>query len=95
MIKGQVNHPGEIENILGLIKTTNTILGKSADRNQFDYLGLMDQHLNKISDALHQFRKSEGIPSLQVNHPISPDASNLFSKDAFNPDFFVPQSDKK
>jgi len=95
MIKEQVNHPEEIEKILVLISRTNSILGKSADRNQFDYLSLMDQHLNKISDALHQFRQLENIPSLNVNHPISPEASNLFSKEAFNPDFFVPSERQK
>ncbi|WP_104385880.1 cytochrome-c peroxidase [Sphingobacterium sp. HMA12] len=95
MIKNQVDHPGEIDKILSLIKIANTVLAKSGNKDQFDYLSFTDQHLNKISDALHQFRKLENIPSLNVNHPISPEASNLFSQDAFNPDFFVASDRQK
>lgn len=95
MIKSQADHPEDIDKILSLIKIANTVLAKSGNRDQFDYLAFTDQHLNKISDALQQFRKSEKIPSLNVNHPISPEASNLFSQDAFNPDFFVPSEQQK
>ncbi len=89
-IQGQVSHPKEIDNVQNLIKIANEKLGKGTPKDQFDYLNFMDQHLNKIADALFKFRKLEDIPSLNVSHPISPEASNLFSKNAFNPDFFVP-----
>ncbi|MFU1857538.1 cytochrome C peroxidase [Sphingobacterium sp. CZ-UAM] len=89
-IQGQVNHPKEIDTVQNLIKIANEKLGEGTPKDQFDYLNFMDQHLNKIADALFKFRKLENIPYLNVSHPISPEASNLFSKNAFNPDFFVP-----
>lgn len=93
LIKPQVEHTEQIDQILTFIDDANRELGKGIDKDHFDYLSFIDGHLNQLSDALFEFRKLEGIAPLDVNYPIHPAASNLFSDKAFNPDFFVA-SDK-
>ncbi len=95
IIRPDTEHPEGIDKISDLIQMANKELKKNSEKDQFDYLTFIQQHLNKISDALFEFRKLENIPVLNVSHPVSSDASNLFSKDAFNPDFFVPAERQK
>ena len=95
MLRPQVKHQQDIDHTLHLIETAEAALNQNRDRNKFDYLTMIDQHLNSISDALFEFRKHENIPILNIHHPISPEASNLFSKNAFEPDFFTPGEKQK
>lgn len=95
LIKPTVENGEKIDHILTLIAAANKELRKEEDKDKFDYLSFIDLHLNRLSDALFEFRTLEGIASLDVNHPINPDASNLFNDKAFNPDFFVPSEKHK
>lgn len=95
LIKPTVKNGNKIDHILNLIKAANKELIKVKDKDSFDYLVFIDLHLNRLSDALFDFRTVEGILPLDVNHPINPEASNLFSEKAFNPDFFVPSEKHK
>jgi cytochrome c peroxidase len=95
LIKPIVKNEDKIDHILNLIKAANKELGKVKDKDSFDYLVFIDLHLNRLSDALFDFRTIEGIVPLNVNHPINPEASNLFSGKAFNPDFFAPSEKHK
>lgn len=95
LIKPTVKNGDKIDHILNLIKAANKELAKVKDKDSFDYLVFIDLHLNRLSDALFDFRTVESIVPLDVNHPINPEASNLFSEKAFNPDFFAPSEKHK
>lgn len=72
------------------IGIANGILKKNSDKNTFDYINFISNHLNKISSLLLQFKKEENIPDVEVTSALNKNASTFFSKDAFNPNVFVP-----
>lgn len=79
-----------LKQIVGEIAAANGILKKNSDKNTFDYVNFIPNHLNKISTLLLQFKKEENIPDVEVTSALNKNASTFFSKDAFNPNAFVP-----
>lgn len=79
-----------LKQIVSEIVTANGILKKNPDKNTFDYIYFIPNHLNKISSLLLQFKKEENIPDIEVTSALHKNASTFFSKDAFNPNAFVP-----
>lgn len=79
-----------LKQIVSEIVTANGILKKNSDKNTFDYIHFIPDHLNKISTLLLQFKKEENIPDVEVTSALNKNASTFFSKDAFNPNAFVP-----
>jgi len=79
-----------LKQIVREIFIVNGILKKNSDKNTFDYINFIPKHLNKISTLLLQFKKEENIPDVEVTSALNKNASTFFSKDAFNPNAFVP-----
>lgn len=79
-----------LKQIVSEIVTANGILKKNSDKNTFDYINFIPNHLNKISTLLLQFKKEENIPDVEVTSALNKNASTFFSKEAFNPNAFVP-----
>jgi len=79
-----------LKQIVSEIFIANGILKKNSDKNTFDYINFIPKHLNKISTLLLQFKKEENIPDVEVTSALNKNASTFFSKDAFNPNAFVP-----
>ncbi|MCW3168483.1 cytochrome C peroxidase [Chryseobacterium sp. 09-1422] len=79
-----------LKQIVSEIVTASGILKKNPDKNTFDYINFIPNHLNKISSLLLQFKKEENIPDVEVTSALHKNASTFFSKDAFNPNAFVP-----
>lgn len=79
-----------LKQIVSEILIANGILKRNSDKNTFDYINFIPNHLNKISSLLLQFKKEENIPDVEVTSALHKNASTFFSKDAFNPNAFVP-----
>lgn len=79
-----------LKQIVSEIVTANGILKKNSDKNTFEYINFIPNHLNKISTLLLQFKKEENIPDVEVTSALNKNASTFFSKEAFNPNAFVP-----
>lgn len=79
-----------LKQIVSEIVTASEILKNNPDKNTFDYINFIPNHLNKISSLLLQFKKEENIPDVEVTSALNKNASTFFSKDAFNPNAFVP-----
>jgi cytochrome c peroxidase len=65
-------------------------LKKNPDKNSFDYIGFIPEYLNKISEALLEFKKEENIPDVEVTTALKKNASSFYAKNAFDVDAFVP-----
>ena len=72
------------------IEASNKILSQNKDKNTFDYLDFISNHLNKISTLLLDFRKEENIPVVEVRTALSKNAASFYSKEAFDVNAFVP-----
>lgn len=79
-----------LKQIVSEIVVASKILKNNPDKNTFDYIYFIPNHLNKISSLLLQFKKEENIPDVEVTSALHKNASTFFSKDAFNPNAFVP-----
>lgn len=62
--------------------------GKNKDN--FNYIDFIKNHLNTISNKIHAFQVSENIPFVDVQSVVKKDVENLFSKNAFDANAFVP-----
>ncbi|SHM20264.1 cytochrome c peroxidase [Chryseobacterium carnipullorum] len=72
------------------IDSAIAVLRKNTDRDRFDYVNFIPDHLNTISSLLLEFKKQENIPDIEVTSALSKNAATFFSKNAFNPNAFVP-----
>ncbi len=72
------------------IEASNKILSQNKDKNTFDYLDFISNHLNKLSALLLDFRKEENIPFVEVTTALSKNAASFYSKEAFDVNAFVP-----
>lgn len=79
-----------LKEIEAAIASAVNVLNKNADRITFDYVNFIPDHLNTISSLLLEFKKQEGIPDIEVTSALSKNAATFFSKNAFNPNAFVP-----
>ncbi|PQA90124.1 cytochrome C peroxidase [Chryseobacterium shigense] len=79
-----------LKNIHTAIDSAIAVLKKNTDRNSFDYVNFIPDHLNTISSLLLAFKKQENIPDIEVTSALNKNAASFFSKNAFNPNAFVP-----
>ncbi|MCY0977614.1 cytochrome c peroxidase [Chryseobacterium wangxinyae] len=79
-----------LKQIVSEIAKANGILKKNSNKNTFNYIDFIPNHLNKISSLLLQFKKEENIPDVNVTSALNRNASTFYSKNAFNPNAFVP-----
>ncbi|AZA82815.1 cytochrome C peroxidase [Chryseobacterium lactis] len=72
------------------ISSAIKVLKNNTDKNTFDYISFIPDHLNKITSLLLKFKKQEQIPDIEVTTALNKNAATFFSKNAFNPDAFTP-----
>ncbi|SDI16817.1 cytochrome-c peroxidase [Chryseobacterium jejuense] len=66
------------------------VLKKNTDKNTFDYVSFIPDHLNKITAMMLDFKNQENIPDVEVTTALNKNAATFFSKNAFNPNAFIP-----
>lgn len=79
-----------MKSISAEISSAVEILKKNPDKNSFDYVSFIPDHLNKITSLLLDFQKQEQIPDVEVTTALNKNAATFFSKNAFNPNAFTP-----
>ncbi|WP_294199331.1 cytochrome c peroxidase [uncultured Chryseobacterium sp.] len=72
------------------IEASITYLKKNTDKNTFDYINFIPEHLNKITSLMIDFQKQEDIPAIEVTSALNKNVRTFYSKNAFNPNAFVP-----
>lgn len=89
-ISTEKSKENSLKQIINEITVSNDILKKNSDKNTFNYINFIPNHLNKISSLLLQFKKEENIPDVEVTSVLNKNASTFYSKNAFDPNAFVP-----
>lgn len=79
-----------LRNIIMAINSANQVLKKNTDKNTFDYVNFIPDHLNKITTLMLNFKNQEKIPDVEVTTALNKNAATFFSKKAFNPNAFTP-----
>ncbi|AZB08132.1 cytochrome C peroxidase [Chryseobacterium sp. G0162] len=79
-----------LKSIITEINAATEILKKNTDKNTFDYVNFIPDHLNKITTLLLDFKNQEKIPDVEVTTALNKNAATFFSKNAFNPNAFTP-----
>ena len=90
ILKQSSKNKASIESVQNQIKKITEIVTVKNNRNDFDYLTFITEDLNKLSDEIHNYIEKENINALNVNNPLNNTAKNIFSKNAWNNDFFTP-----
>lgn len=72
------------------IDRSNAYLKKNPDKNTFDYIRFIPEHLNAIASLMTDFREQEEIPVIEVTSALNKNARTFYSKNAFDPNAFVP-----
>ncbi|WP_295222340.1 cytochrome c peroxidase [uncultured Chryseobacterium sp.] len=72
------------------IEASITYMKKNTDKNTFDYINFIPEHLNKITSMMIDFQKQEDIPAIEVTSALNKNVRTFYSKNAFNPNAFVP-----
>ncbi len=72
------------------IEASITYMKKNTDKNTFDYINFIPEHLNKITSLVIDFQKQEDIPAIEVTSALNKNVRTFYSKNAFNPNAFVP-----
>ncbi|GAB0155972.1 cytochrome c peroxidase [Chryseobacterium sp. Alg-005] len=79
-----------LKNIDTAINSAIAVLKKHTDKNSFDYVNFIPDHLNKISSLMLEFKKQENIPDIEITSALNKNAATFFSKNAFNSNAFSP-----
>lgn len=79
-----------LKNIASEINSTIEILKKNTDKNTFDYVNFIPDHLNRITALMLDFKNQENIPDVEVTTALNKNAATFFAKNAFNPNAFTP-----
>lgn len=79
-----------LKKIISQIDTANGILKKNTDKNTFDYVRFIPEHLNPLSALMLDFKVQEKIEDIQVTTALNKTAATFYSKNAFNPNAFTP-----
>ncbi|WP_160136728.1 cytochrome-c peroxidase [Chryseobacterium sp. c4a] len=79
-----------LKNIVAEINIATEVLKKNKDKNTFDYVNFIPDHLNKITTLMLDFKNQEKIPDVEVTTALNKNAATFFSKNAFNPNAFTP-----
>ncbi len=62
-----IRSKNELKTLLTAIEQAKTFIGKSGyNRNEFDYLTFINQHLNVISERLFNLKNADKIPNVEV-----------------------------
>ncbi|MDQ1162906.1 cytochrome c peroxidase [Chryseobacterium sp. SORGH_AS 447] len=72
------------------IKASRAYLKKNTNKNTFDYIQFIPEHLNTITSLMIDFQKQEEIPAVEVTSALNKNVRTFYSKNAFNPNAFVP-----
>lgn len=79
-----------LKSIASEINAAIEVLKKNTDKNTFDYINFIPDHLNKITALMLDFKNQEKIPDVEVTTALNKNAATFFSKNAFNPNAFTP-----
>ena len=66
------------------------VLKKNTEKNTFDYISFIPDHLNKITALMLEFKDQEKIPDVEVTTALNKNAATFFAKNAFDPNAFAP-----
>ncbi|WP_126654041.1 cytochrome-c peroxidase [Chryseobacterium aureum] len=78
------------KSIVAEINSAIEVLKKNTDKNTFDYVNFIPDHLNKITVLMLDFKNQEKIPDVEVTTALNKNAATFFTKNAFNPNAFTP-----
>lgn len=73
-----------------VIDSAIAVLKKNTDKNTFDYVNFIPDHLNRISSLMLEFKKQENIPNIEVTSALGKNAATFYSENAFDPNAFTP-----
>ncbi|MBO9693073.1 cytochrome c peroxidase [Chryseobacterium sp.] len=79
-----------LKSIITEINSAIEFLKKNTDKNTFDYVNFIPDHLNKITSLMLDFKNQEEIPDVEVTTALNKNAATFFAKNAFNPNAFTP-----
>lgn len=79
-----------LKSIITEINAAAQALKKNTDKNTFDYVNFIPDHLNKITALMLDFKNQEKIPDVEVTTALNKNAATFFSKNAFNSNAFTP-----
>ena len=79
-----------LKSITTEINAAIEVLKRNTDKNTFDYVNFIPDHLNKITALMLDFKDQEKIPDVEVTTALNKNAATFFSKNAFNPNAFTP-----
>lgn len=79
-----------LKSIVAEISSTISVLKKNSDKNTFDYVNFIPDHLNRITALMLDFKNQENIPDVEVTTALNKNAATFFTKNAFNPNAFTP-----
>jgi len=72
------------------IEAAKAYLSQNQDKNTFDYIRFIPEHLNTITSLMIDFQKQEEIPAIEVTSALNKNVRTFYSKNAFDPNAFVP-----
>lgn len=72
------------------IDSAISTLKKNTDKNTFDYVNFIPDHLNRISSLMLEFKTQEKIPDIEITSALSKNAATFYSEKAFDPNAFTP-----
>ena len=78
------------QSISRLIDQAKAELQKNSNKDTFNYADFIVDVLNPLASEVLEFKKIEDIQDIEVTSVINKNTANFFSKDAFNPNAFVP-----
>lgn len=93
--KDLLKQDDRVDSLCQHIAVAGQALAVAKDRNDFNYLGFIQAHLNRISKGMLQLRIAAGIQPVVVTKAIRDDAATLFDENSFNPDAFIPGAEYK
>lgn len=79
-----------LKSIEAEINSAIEVLKKNTDKNTFDYVSFIPDHLNKITALMLEFKDQEKILDVEVTTALNKNAATFFAKNAFNPNAFTP-----
>ncbi|MCJ7935286.1 MAG: c-type cytochrome [Chryseobacterium sp.] len=79
-----------LKSIMAEIHAAIEVVKNNTDKNTFDYVSFIPDHLNKITSLLLECKKQEKIPEIEVTTALTKNAATFFAKNAFNPNAFTP-----
>lgn len=79
-----------LKSIVAEINSAIEVLKKNTDKNTFDYVNFIPNHLNKLTALMLDFKNQENIPDVEVTTALNKNAATFFTKNAFNPNAFTP-----